>query len=277
LSDPNHGLLFGDVDKNKPPCVVNAFTKPNSGRDEVTVTLPGSSTHVPALTALKLWVQFAVRTPNGALTSQQVAGGVSASEIAKGRNLFSAQKCTTCHRGEQWTIGIRDFTPPPPFGRIACEVDLGAAAPPGSHCTTAPKFGNPIGAQYIADFLRDVGSFNLGVPGQGNNIGKNIGASEVATQALVGGVAGAFPDALGRDYNGDGLGNGFNVSSLLGVHATQPYMHNGACETLACVVSDKDHRTAKGTLPDKLASPAQQRLVVKFLESIDFETKFFKQ
>ena len=56
----------------------------------------------------------------------------------------------------------------------------------------------------------------------------------------------------------------------------QPYIHNGACETLACVVSDENHRTANGTLPDKLASPGRQAKVVSFLGSIDAQTEPFK-
>ena len=47
-----------------------------------------------------------------------------------------------------------------------------------------------------------------------------------------------------------------------------PYYHNGACETLACVLSDARHRTANGTLPDRLADPAAQAQVVAFLRSI---------
>src|SRR5947209_7140695 len=59
-------------------------------------------------------------------------------------------------------------TLPPPAGKqIACEVDLGAAAPVGSFCTKPPLFGNPVGVQYLRRFLADVGSFNLGVPGKG--------------------------------------------------------------------------------------------------------------
>ena len=81
---------------------------------------------------------------------------------------------------------------------------------------------------------------------------------------------------LGIDYNGDGAGNGFGVSSLLGIHAVPPYGHNGACETLACVVGDVKHRTANFTmLPDRLGDPVKQRRVVRFLESIDAQTKPF--
>ena len=34
--------------------------------------------------------------------------------------------------------------------------------------------GNPVATQYLNRFLRDLGSFNLGVPGQGNPLGNNI-------------------------------------------------------------------------------------------------------
>ena len=79
-------------------------------------------------------------------------------------------------------------------------------------------------------------------------------------------------DALGVDYNGDGKGNGYNVPSLLGINALPPYYHNGACETLACVVNNLKHRTANGTAPDKLTTAKQRRQVTQFLESIDART-----
>jgi hypothetical protein len=65
------------------------------------------------------------------------------------------------------------------------------------------------------------------------------------------------------------------VSSLLGIFASPPFGHNGACETLACVVGDVKHRTANNTLPDVLTTPESQALVVKFLESIDAQTQPF--
>ena len=49
-------------------------------------------------------------------------------------------------------------------------------------------------------------------------------------------------------------------------------MHNGACETLACVVADPKHRTANGTRPDAAATAAAQRMIVAYLQSIDAGT-----
>src|SRR4030095_14700532 len=101
---------------------------------------------------------------------------------------------------------------------------------------------------------RDIGSFNLGVPSQGNPLGNNIGADEKAAPAVVSGVLQAAQDALGIDYNADARGPGCNVPSLLGIHAVPPFLHNGAAESLAQVVGDVKHRTANGQLPDGLSN-----------------------
>jgi YVTN family beta-propeller protein len=272
--DPNHGLLLGDVNRNQPPCVINDLLKSNRGRSQVTVTLPGSSVRVPALDALNLWVKFAIRTPNGPLTDAQIAGGVPRSQIQAGRALFASAGCTNCHNGGAWTKSIIDFSGPPNTRDIFCERNINNPALPG--CQTDPITGNPVAAQYLDRFLEDVGSYNLGVRGQGNPIANNVGAVELATQVLVAGKAQPPQDGLGIDFNGDGKGVGFSVQSLLGIHAVPPYMHNGACETIACVVSDREHRTGNGRFPDRLATPGQQALVTRFVESIDARTTPFR-
>jgi hypothetical protein len=83
------------------------------------------------------------------------------------------------------------------------------------------------------------------------------------------------PDALGKDFNLDGRGNGFNVQSLPGIHAVQPYMHNGACETILCVVSDVEHRTGNGAFPDRLQNASDRARIARFIESIDAATPPF--
>ena len=249
-NDPNHGLLIGDNgDINLPPCVINAFAKPNADRPQLTVTLPGSTVAVPALTAMREWVRFKIRTPSGPVAG--APGGATQEQVQAGRTLFDQAGCTTCHFGGKWTLSTKDFTSPPAASEIFTER------------TPPPVFGNPVGAQYLNRFLRDIGSFNLGVAGAGNPIGSNVGGAEKNETGL---------DALGIDYNNDGKGIGFNVPSLLGIYAVPPYYHNGACETLACVVSNVRHRTANGRLPDRLADPGQQAAVVRFLETIDANT-----
>jgi len=275
LFDPNHGLLVGDnADIDAAPCVINAFAKANANRVQVNINPVGPTSQVHALTALKLWVQNAVRVPNGPLNSAEIQGGVPVATLRTGRALFLDQQCNSCHDGGLWSTSVKDFVSPPPGAQIACEVDLGVNAPPGSFCTKAPVFGNPVAVQFLPRFLKDVGSFNLGVAGGGNPIGNDIGAIEKAAPALVNGVF-QTQDALGRDYNQDGRGLGYNVQSLLGVFAAQPYMHNGACESIGCVLSDVHHRTANGTLPDRLGDAASRAAVARFVESIDAQTPPF--
>ena len=228
------------------------------------------------MAALKKWVKFAVRVPEGPLDSSQIAGGVPVAAINAGRTLF-IQQCANCHNGGLWSKSIKNFASPPPGQRIACELNLAALVPPAvppanSACNTAPVTGAPVALQYISNLLEDVGSFNLGVAGQDNGIANNVGAVEKAAAGLVNGASVAPKDALGIDYNNDGRGEGFNVQSLLGVHLVQPYMHNGACESIACVVGDVGHRTGNGRFADLLDTPLKRRQVTNFVESIDSHT-----
>jgi YVTN family beta-propeller protein len=259
--DPNHGLIIGDNgDVNTPPCVLNAFAKPNADRSQLTVSPPGSTDTIVALGALREWARVAVRTPNGPLRATRTRPGPSAADIAAGRRLFQAQNCQSCHGGQTFTSSLKDFASPPAATEIATET------------TPPPTSGNPVAAQYLNRFLRDIGSFNLGVTGAGNDLGGDVGAIEKAASALVGGVAQPQQDALGRDYNGDGKGIGYNVPSLLGINAVPPYYHNGACESLACVVGNVKHRTANGRLPDRLASARAQAQLVAWLETVTAAT-----
>jgi DNA-binding beta-propeller fold protein YncE/cytochrome c peroxidase len=261
LFDPNHGLLFGDDGNfNIAPCVINAFAKANADRQQFSVTLPGGRP-VPAMTALREWVRRAVRTPRGAFTRSGVGNRLSARQVSQGRALFAQAGCTACHVGGKWTVSTKDFVSPPAATEFFTET------------TPPPTFGAPIGAQYLNRFLRDIGSFNLGVPGGNNPLGTNVGANEKASAALTAGVAGPAPDALGTDYNGDGRGTGYNVPSLLGIDHVPPYYHNGACETLSCVVGNVKHRTSNGRTPDRLANAGDRARVVSFLKSIDATTK----
>jgi YVTN family beta-propeller protein len=252
----NHGLLIGADGNLDTAPVVNAMALANANRPQVTVTLPGSTTKVPALTALREWVRNAVRTPQAPLPIAGLPNAPTSAQLIAGRNLFVNANCISCHGGSSWTNSVKNFTSPP-VGLFFTE-----RAP-------AQAFGNPVGAQYINQVLRDIGSFNLGVAGQGNPLGLNIGGIEKVAAAVTGGVLQPAQDALGIDYNNDGKGIGFNVPSLLGIHNLQPFYHNGAAESLAAVVGNVKHRTGNGLWPDVLTDPAAQAELVAFLEYID--------
>ena len=265
--DPDHGLIIPESPALTD--IADFIAKANANRNQVTVTLPGSGTAVPAWNALREWLRFAIRTPNAPLSSTQVVGGVSLDTIAAGRNLFIAQQCQTCHRGDQWTISKKDFVSPPATTEIATEV--ASANPPPGGSPASPAGVTPVGAQFLFNFVQDIGSFNLGVLGAGNLLGNNIGGIEFANSVVnAAGVAQPQLLALGKDHNVDKRGEGFNVPMLLGIHNAPPYLHNGACETLLCVVSDKNHRTANGKLPDVIGNDQSlQEMLATFLESID--------
>ncbi len=260
-NDPNHGLLISDNgDINQAPCVINSLAaKANAERPQVTVTLPGSTTAIPALSALREWIRVAVRTPNSPIIRKGLKTPFSRKAVRTGAKLFAQAGCTACHVGNKFTLSTKDFISPPAAAEIFTER------------TPAQVFGNPVAVPYLARFLRDVGSFNRGVPGP-NDLTPSVGALEKAAAGLTAGVAQPAQDALGIDYNADGKGAGYNVPSLLGVFGLPPYYHNGACETLDCVVEDVRHRTANGKTPDKLTKARQRRQVTAYLKSIDAKT-----
>jgi YVTN family beta-propeller protein len=262
--DPNHGLLLGDNPAvNFAPCVINAFGKANANRPQVMVSPPNGGS-VPALTAMKEWVQFAVRAPVAPVASEKL-GGPTRQQVNEGRALFGQAGCNSCHGTQLWSVSRKDFVSPP----AAAELDTEQDPPP-------PPGTNVVTAQFLPRFLRNINSYNLGVAGAGNEFGGNIGAVEKATQALnANGVAGQPPDALGKDFNNDGNGNGFSPSSLLGISMFQPYYHNGACQSLGCVLNDPKHRTANGTRPDVVTTDSERAAVVAFLRSIDDKTPAF--
>ena len=97
--DPNHGLIIGDNgDSNSPPCVLNAFAKPNADRVAADVTLPGTTDAIAALDALREWVRVAVRTPNGPLRQTRGRRPLAA-DIAAGPPPVPGAGCQNCHGG----------------------------------------------------------------------------------------------------------------------------------------------------------------------------------
>ena len=62
--------------------------------------------------------------------------------------------------------------------------------------------------------------------------------------------------------------NGFDVPTLLGLHATAPYLHDGSARALALVLDNLEH------IPQKLTKKEHEDLVV-FLQGIDAKTEFF--
>jgi YVTN family beta-propeller protein len=258
IFDPNHGLLISDTGNiNFAPAVINNFALPNAGRAQHTVTLPGSNKAWPALTAINEWLRFAVRTPNGALTTAELTGGLNANDVSQGRTLFFKAGCQTCHGGTKWSNSSAGPEPPNIAQDVSTEKNPAAPAPPTFN-----------GAQYLFKIIKDIKSFNLNVDGSNQIPGRpQIGGIEQDTNKLA---------ALGKDHDGDGKGNGYNIPSLLGIGHLPPYYHNGACETLACVLDNVDHRRSglKQGRPDPLNDAESRRKLALWMETLDAETEF---
>jgi hypothetical protein len=64
---------------------------------------------------------------------------------------------------------------------------------------------------------------------------------------------------------------GYNPPSLLSVYAFPPYLHNGACSTLTCVLENETHFDAGGHA--LLDDPKARQAIIDFLLSIDAKTE----
>jgi hypothetical protein len=95
--------------------------------------------------------------------------------------------------------------------------------------------------------------------------------------------AALFTDGVSNEIRANNAANvqargvlGFNVPSLVSVFASAPYLHSGAAPTLARVLDNVTHRTAgRADGLDTLTDPEDRRAVVRFLKSIDRDTKPF--
>ena len=89
----------------------------------------------PQLDALAFYVATGIRTPAAPLASEP-AGSALGQQIARGRDLFAAANCASCHGGPGWASGRFNTLPAVP--------------------TVALDAGVPV----LLDVLRNVGTFN---------------------------------------------------------------------------------------------------------------------
>ncbi len=123
------------------------------------------------------------------------------------------------------------------------QVDFARTSPPSEPVSLEDK--PVVQTGFLARFLRPVGTFD-----PNNPIEKNQNNQP----------------ALGA--------KGFNPPSLLSIYAFPPYLHNGSCPTLDCVLENKAHRDAGGKA-GLLDNPADRQALVQFLLSIDSNTEPF--
>ena len=91
-----------------------------------------------------------------------------------------------------------------------------------------------------------------------------------------------FTDGVSNEIRANNVANvqargvlGINVPSLLSVFASAPYLHSGAAPTLTAVLENVTHRSAGSGGVDTLTNASDRAEVVRFLRSIDRDTKTF--
>jgi YVTN family beta-propeller protein len=191
-----------------------------------------------ALDVMTLWVQ----TVRALLQPQTIATAT----LTAGRTVFEA-RCATCHGGAKWTKSQVLYQDNPAFDSNPLGTPAGVPFDPGI-TNAGPQIRSFTKDGETINFLETIGTFNAADPLELRGTGGAIGAT-----------------ALG--------GLGFNVPSLLGVHASAPYLHNGAAQTLDTVFTQ--HNLDGGTIATVL-SAAEQQDVQAFLRTIDGRTDPFR-
>jgi len=119
---------------------------------------------------------------------------------------------------------------------------------------TPPPNAAEIQAAQLKNFLCDVGTFD---PNAFNEV-RAAGVTQVNPPILV--ANGVL---------------GFNIPSLLSVFVGAPYLHNGQCPDLECVLNNVTHRSAGTGGVDTLSNPKDRTKLIRFLKTIDITTSTF--
>ncbi len=179
-----------------------------------------------------------IRTPQAPVSAADAAA-------INGRVLFAQAglvqpgfSCASCHGGSKWTRSTVDYSTPPSASPTIGTGDENVA---GFQISATLTQGNLVS--------RNVGTYNLA--GSVNELRQN--ASDV------------------RTYNIALSSGGFNIPSLLGVHATAPYFHSGRARTLEEVLDGTADGTG-GSRQHLVASAADRADLAAFLRSIDDTT-----
>ncbi|MBI3928349.1 MAG: beta-propeller fold lactonase family protein [Armatimonadetes bacterium] len=203
----------------------------------------------PRQDAINVWIQERVRALNGPVNDADAAAGRALfGQVGAAPGGFS---CADCHGGPKWTRSRRDFNPPP---SSTTGIGFGNEQIVGAELrVTASQPGNNQGVGGLGVLL-DVGTF----------LGTRLNEIRFNPADISQRIA-----ALGA--------NGFNIPSLLSLHTTAPYFHNGMAETLDQALNgtfDGQGASAINRV-HTVANPANRANLIQFLRSIDDTTPIF--
>jgi len=122
IVDANGNQLGGPDGTQQPGATKPPLNVQNAGRS-------------PQLDALAFYVATGIKTPSSPLAAVP-AGSTLAQQIKRGRDLFAANNCASCHGGAGWASGRLNLLP------------------------AAPTIALDAGVPVLKDVLRDVGTFD---------------------------------------------------------------------------------------------------------------------
>lgn len=197
--------------------------------------------------AINEWIKFAVRShvaPESAATADAQAGRTHFGQ--PGLTGVAQVSCATCHGGAKWTRSIVDYSGPPSPDLVRGNEEVTGAE--------LRKTSTQPGSSAANGVLVDVGTFDAT-----KNLESRPNPADVGQRVA----------ALGA--------NGFNVPSLLSVHSTAPYFHNGTAQTLDDVLNGSFDGSGNGALRTvhRVTDPNVRAQLIAFLRSIDGTTPAF--
>jgi len=199
-----------------------------------------------------------------------------AAAVARGRQLFSDNNCHQCHGGAKWTVSRVPYAPSPEKNGSA----VGSAPPTGN---SLPTVASGMRTEALAGGTLPVPGLNsetLKVDIERVAGGPNVGPERITCVLRQ---VGTFDVNDPIEKKADGTRaqgtNGFNPPSLLGLHTSAPYFHNGSAPTLTDVFLPKFARhhqalSANFLINGGTTSQEQQQIadLVAFLNTIDEST-----
>lgn len=236
LSVPRRGLGL-----STPPGVTNFLPFRSSGRDA-------------DQDAIAAWLQDGIRSLRSPIVRTDPLARTGRTLFGTTGLIVSGFNCATCHGGQLWTRS-RVAYPPPPSPEVG--IGLGSERVIGAELRQTllqPNTPTP-GPGVFPGVLLNVGTFTP------NSAGGRV--NEIRVNPADPGQAIA---PLGA--------NGFNIPSLLSLHATPPYFYSGLAPTLDQVLDGSQDGNG-GTRHHFVANPAQRAALIQFLRSIDQTTPPF--
>ncbi len=202
--------------------------------------------------------------------------------VARGRAVFQAANCHTCHGGAKWTVSRVPYRPSvEKNGSLPGDDNVPAAA---SGLRTELRTGGvlPFPNPNINTDTRKVDVERIAGAGPGG--AELVVAPERITCVLR--AVGTFDAANAIEKKANGAQaqgfKGFNPPSLLGLATSAPYLHHGAAKTLEELFSGKfanHHQAGNALFLANGGTTAQEKAevadLIAFLKAIDERTELF--